>query len=227
MTKTFIDISVDLETWHNAPGADLRSIGLAPIYVHGKFHGHSADTFYRAVESTVVQILPDGIQITEYGLIRHPKTIKWWGEQGQTAQDAFKNPTELSTAIMELLGYLQRITGYDDPSKCRNLRLWAHGSHYDCPILAAVIAALGLDEMWFYRAPRDTRTIFDNAGIKDHSAYITSFTGPDFIKHHALHDAQVQGFAVADSCEIISRWKEAYLSKKSQLGDSFDFPVGG
>lgn len=61
-------------------------------------------------------------------------------------------------------------------------------------ILAAVYQAVNLPVPWHYRAPRDTRTIFDAAGIDDHSAWLAQYaTGT---VHHALDDAICQARAV-------------------------------
>ena len=99
-----------------------------------------------------------------------------------------------------------------DPTKCRNLRLFSHGSHYDPPILSAAIKAVGFPEMWFYRAPRGTRSFFDMAGYINRTALIERFSNPEawsdsypqkFIKHHALHDSIGQGFAVSHSIEKV------------------------
>src|SRR5690606_28074245 len=45
-------------------------------------------------------------------------------------------------------------------------------------------------------APRDTRTLFDAAGISDHSAWLAQYPGPLEVHHHALDDAICQARAV-------------------------------
>lgn len=76
------------------------------------------------------------------------------------------------------------------------LRLWSHGAATDPPWLAAAYHACGLPVPWHYRAPRDTRTLFDLAGIDDHSAWLKQHPGPLGVPHHALDDAICQARAV-------------------------------
>jgi len=86
--------------------------------------------------------------------------------------------------------------------KCDVIRLWSHGAAFDPPILAAAYAAVGLPVPWHYRAPRDTRTAFDMAGITDHSAWLAQTPGPLGVSHHALDDAICQARAV---CAAMAR----------------------
>lgn len=77
-----------------------------------------------------------------------------------------------------------------------DIRIWSHGAAFDPPILAAAYAAVGLPVPWHYRAPRDTRTLFDLAGISDHSGWLDQYPGPLAVPHHALDDAICQARAV-------------------------------
>lgn len=84
----------------------------------------------------------------------------------------------------------------DDRVKLDDIRIWSHGAAFDPPILAAAYEAVGLPVPWHYRAPRDTRTAFDMAGIDDHSAWLAQHAGDDRVQHHALSDAICQARAV-------------------------------
>lgn len=86
--------------------------------------------------------------------------------------------------------------------KCDVIRLWSHGAAFDPGILAEAYHAVGLPVPWHYRAPRDTRTAFDMAGIEDHSAWLAQHPGPLGITHHALDDAICQARAV---CAAMAR----------------------
>ena len=70
-------------------------------------------------------------------------------------------------------------------------------------IMAAAYKAVGLPVPWHYRAPRDTRTLFDVAGITDHSAWMADRPGPLGVPHHSLDDSICQARAVCDAWEML------------------------
>lgn len=186
----YTDVSLDLETWGKRAGCDLRSIGATV------FHPYQIDAvipprnspaqFYQAVENPVIN------DVREYNLFRDPSTVQWWSEQSAEAQAAFANPVDLLDGLMLFKEWLDQVAPVP-----KLTRIWAHGSHFDIPILEAAFHAVGMESPWFYRAPRDTRTIFDAAGVDDHSAYLTSFAQGDEIYHHALDDSIVQARGIA------------------------------
>lgn len=64
----------------------------------------------------------------------------------------------------------------------------------DPPILEAAFIACGLKYPLFYRSPRDTRTVYDDAGIEDHSVHQKNYqSGP---LHHAMWDSISQAKAI-------------------------------
>jgi len=188
-------ISLDLETWGKRAGCDIRSIGAVCFNPHT---GHvspagSPGAFYVAVENperprqgTLGQWEP-----YKYPLWRDPSTVQWWSEQSPEAQGAFENPVDLLGGLQMFSEWLR--TMCDNP---RDLRVWSHGAAFDAPILEAAYHAVGLPVPWFYRAPRDTRTAFDMAGIEDHSAHLTACSTGAEVYHHALDDAIVQARAI-------------------------------
>lgn len=202
-------ISLDLETWGKRAGCDLRSIGATV------FHPYQIDAvipprnspgqFYQAVEnfsrdSDAPVANPtggawhwDGVsKYRKYPLWRDPETVQWWSEQSAEAQAAFSNPIDLNDGLQLFARWLAQVAPVPKLTV-----IYAHGSHFDLPILEAAFHACGMEAPWFYRAPRDTRTIFDAAGIDDHSSYLDSFAQGDEVYHHALDDAIVQARAVA------------------------------
>lgn len=213
----YTDISLDLETWGKRAGCDLRSIGATV------FHPYQIDAvipprnstamFYQAVDNPtppahihammVPNINPsyigdtlwhwDGVSAyRKYPLHRDPETVQWWSEQSAEAQGAFSNPIDLAEALQLFAQWLAQVA--PDPKRTR---IWCLGTHFDIAILEAAFHACGMKAPWFYRAPRDLRTIFDAAGIDDHSAYLNSFAHGDEIYHHSLDDSIVQARAVA------------------------------
>lgn len=182
-----IDISIDLETWGKRPGCDLRSIGAVVM-------GNDDQQFYLATDNPMQ---PSRLRLRparRYPLTRDPDTVKWWSEQSAEAQSAFADPVDLRAALIRLSDWIEHVTGpaFMSPT----VRLWAHGSHFDLPILEAAYHACLLPVPWHYRSPRDTRTLFDAAGIDDHSDWLKGHPGPLGIMHHSLDDAICQGRAV-------------------------------
>lgn len=231
-----VTISLDLETWGKRPGCDIRSIGACVFdpatgqvvqpcqYCRdGRYTGLPGntcencmntgvtdgygDTFYIACDNPFVA-LPVGWVATDpnsdfyrkYPLTRDPDTVKWWSEQSDDAQAAFADPVDLAVALERFRSWIAHI---GDP---RTLRIYAHGPQFDCSILEAAYHAVGLPVPWHYRAPRDTRTVFDLCGITDHSAWLDQYaTGT---VHHALDDAICQARAVCAAMARLCEWPE-------------------
>lgn len=236
-----IHVMLDLETWGKKPGCDLRSISaciFAPHARHGGslVHDGSLGTirpFYIAVDNPPepplgsTALTPgekgyyDGVDLyRRYPLIRDPGTVQWWSEQSDEAQGAFTGAVDLRDGLGIFAEWLYGLTGdtYTLHSKPpSDLRLWSHGPAFDPPILAAAYDAVQLPIPWNYRAPRDTRTAFDLAGIDDdgdgsYRTWLTQFnTGT---AHNALDDAIAQAKAVCEAYKILQDWPGAIQAGK-------------
>lgn len=201
-------VMLDLETWGTEPGCDIRSIGavvfdpstdtvsdtlqfyLATENPRGYFGtGSARDRFFTTGKPT---------DRAQYALTRNPDTEQWWADQSEEAQAAFANPVGLSTGLYLFADWLAQVC--PDP---KALRLWSHGPAFDPPILAAAYRACNRPVPWHYRAPRDTRTAFDMAGIMDHSAWLAQHPGPLGVSHHALDDAICQARAVCGAYQVL------------------------
>lgn len=211
-----MNIMFDLETWGTEPGCDIRSIG-ACVFAHetGLVHDGSLGTikpFYVACENPAGELgdpmVDDGSMwwddandtYRRYPLTRDPNTVKWWDDQSDDAKAAFDDPIDLREALERFDSWLGGLFNYEEtPHDTDCIRLWSHGAAFDAPILAAAYRAVGLPVPWHYRAPRDTRTLFDVAGIVDHSAWLKDRPGPMGIPHHALDDAICQARGVCDA----------------------------
>lgn len=187
-------LMLDLETWGTRAGYDLRSIGAV---VFDPYTGWVPDPTVplamvndRPIEPRFYVATSGGEQ---YGLMRDSSTAKWWSEQSPEAQAAFTNPVDLRDALGRFAEWL--------PAASPDVHIWAHGSHFDVPILEAAYRAVDLPVPWHYRSPRDTRTIFDAAKIDDHSGWLDLFsTGTH---HHALDDAICQARAVCAAFKVL------------------------
>jgi len=207
-----IDIMLDLETWGTDPGRDLRSIG-ACVFDPGAGTVSDIDQFYIATDNPKGyhgngvhkhRFFPDEKGwARKYSLTRDPRTVQWWSEQSDEAQAAFAGPVDLREALGRFDSWLGGLFNYEvilAETDC--IRLWSHGAATDGPWLAAAYKAVGLPVPWHYRAPRDTRTCFDMAGIEDHTAWLKQHPGPLGIPHHALDDAICQARAVCAAMEM-------------------------
>lgn len=227
-----INVSLDLETWGTDPGCDLRSIGACVFLPHTGAvctPGHiqitpeyPQGTFYIATSN------PKGYHgqgvhkhrffenekgwARKYNLTRDTRTVQWWSEQSDEAQAAFADPVDLKDALCMFGKWLRSVSplkdyydiGEHDRRFPDDIRLWSHGAATDGPWLAAAYKACGLPVPWHYRAPRDTRTCFDMAGIDDHSAWLKQHPGPLGIPHHSLDDSIGQARAVCAAWQRIS-----------------------
>jgi len=225
MTDT-IHIMLDLETWGKAPGCDLRSIGACvfdPLTgtVGMALSPAFQETFYIATDNPIIDSPLDGFTngdcwskeyfdpadrvYRKYALKRYPDTVQWWNDQSEEAHAAFADPVDLREALMRFgvwfRSMIDDIYVLNDPTHRipDNIRLWSHGPAFDPPILAAAYAAVGLPVPWHYRAPRDTRTLFDVSGIDPEAdgSYRTFMTAYNTgTAHHALDDAIAQAKSV-------------------------------
>lgn len=202
-----VHISLDLETWGTRAGCDLRSIGATV------FHPYQIDAvipprnstamFYVAVDNPekydYMDVKEPCERVRKYQLFRDPQTVRWWSEQSVEAQAAFANPVDLLDGLKLFKEWFDQVGA---------THVWAHGSHFDVPILEAAFHAVGMSATWHYRAPRDTRTIFDAAGVENHSAYLQSFVQGDEVYHHAFDDAVVQARAIAAALRKVAPWHQ-------------------
>ncbi|AHJ10733.1 putative exodeoxyribonuclease [Rhizobium phage vB_RglS_P106B] len=149
------------------------------------------------IEPGVFSYYPDGVGgYRKYPLARDPETVKWWSEQTPEAQAAFEHPVDLRKACGQFQTWFCEFENGNMQSS--KTFIWANGPQFDISILKAVFDAVGLDEPWYYRAPRDFRTITDAAGMTrdDFQAFNHGTT------HNALDDAISQAKIV---CEAYKR----------------------
>lgn len=230
-----IDVSFDSETWGTEPGCDIRSIGACVMDVRTGFvHDGSLGTiktFYQAMDNPIVDDRMKtghwtGENMRAYPLTRDPQTVQWWSEQSADAQAAFTDPMELRQGLILFGGWLRGLSGdtYDPNDHDRRFpddrNLWSHGSAFDPPIIGAAYRACGLPVPWHYRAPRDTRTCFDMAGIDDHSAWLAATPGPLAVPHHALDDAICQARAVCAAYIVVEDWRHGYNHHRLDVAEA-------
>lgn len=95
------------------------------------------------------------------GLEIDPATERWWQNQKPEAwAAATQNPVPLERVFNYLAMWLPWA------ANGREMFIWCHGASFDAPMLAEVYRRAGIYICpWSYRDIRDTRTLYDLAGI--------------------------------------------------------------
>lgn len=171
---------VDNETYALLQNAEIRSIGACifdPDDATVEF-----ELFYR-------NILP-----VQQGRYRDPATVAYWNDPKRAEAAAVFNspePVHLAEALSDLSAFYKR-------GQCE--RVYSHGAHFDIPQLENCYQWAFMPIPWGHRAPRDTRTILEAAGMD----YVIIPRRPQWsIHHHALHDACNQAVHVQEAYERI------------------------
>jgi hypothetical protein len=223
-------ISCDVESWGTRAGYDIRSIGAILFVPSTAMIAYPDDdhvtpltdhptAFYAACDNPLMGTYSrdhytqedldkfDGTN-RRYDLKRDPKTVSWWHapEQREASRDAFANPMDLKDALMAFSFFILELSEDVRHGQAYDICVWSHGRAFDPNLLEAAFHACGLTVPWFYRAPRDTRTIFDDAGVEDHAALLKKHRYG--VLHHSLHDSITQARAISEATQIILGWKK-------------------
>lgn len=161
-------IMVDLETLGTKPGAVIRSIGAVAFDPAALTLGQ---TFYINI---------DRVSCEAIGLTVDPDTVAWWAKQSAEARARLEtDPVTIAEALDRFTAFWREADGH---------QIWGHGASFDAPILEAAYRALGRRTPWPFSACRDTRTLYEMAGVAPDRA-----AG---LHHDALDDAKAQAVAV-------------------------------
>lgn len=161
---------LDLETWGTRSGCAIRSIGA--VAFDPSQAGLGAE-FYANV---------DGESCLDAGLRIEAGTAEWWESQSPEARAHLRdNPLPLREALAQFSSFwrMNSVTF-----------VWGHGASFDPPILEAGFRAAGAPVPWKFWDIRDTRTLFDLAGVS-----LKNFPRAG-THHNALDDAKHQVLAV-------------------------------
>lgn len=163
------NVMLDLETLSTAPNSAILTIGAI------KFDRNSMlpllknmDSFYERIDLKSCQDL--GLHVCK-------ETQDWWSKQSKEAREEAFAPEDRIPIKMALIKFAE----WFDNTKY----LWSHGDDFDCVILESAYRACDLPVPWKFWSTRDTRTLFDLAGVnlRDYTAEVA---------HHALHDSYRQ-----------------------------------
>ena len=174
------DVMVDLETLGVLPNAAIATLGAVKFHRSGRLQTlDQSDHFYRRI---IIQTSLDA------GLSTSPETEEWWNQQDPAIRhEAFghEDRIPLTQALTEFADWYRG-----------SRRIWGHGDDFDCVILASAYRACELEAPWNFWETRDTRTLFELAGV-------TMRDLPANDAHHALHDAYRQVVGAKRSLGIL------------------------
>jgi hypothetical protein len=164
---------LDIETLGTRPGAVVLSAALV-----------------RFSDEAHVQINLRVDEQQALGLTIDPDTHAWWGTQDPLAwAKATENPQPLSVA----LPYIASWIAWAGPDPL----IWAHGASFDGPLLEEVYRRAGVACPWRFWSLRDTRTLYDLAGVN-----VKDYAVPP--PHVALNDAIGQTRAANAALRVLA-----------------------
>lgn len=168
------DVMIDIETLGTRPGAAILSIGAVMFGMDGL-----GESFYAPIDLE---------SCATVGLTINPATVRWWMRQSDEARATAMPPdaAPLRQVLMSFQAWFVS-QGAQYP--------WCHGATFDVPLLDAAYSACRLTPPWRFSAVRDTRTLYDLAGIR-----VDRHAGTH---HHALDDAINQAEAAARALRIV------------------------
>ncbi len=181
MDHTLDHVMIDLETLGTRPGAVILS---------------AAALFFDPHSSELGESKTWGIYVSDRdGLHVEIDAVRFWAAQPDEARHA-----ALLSAVTPINSFLLEMNSFIGRARSPRPRIWAHGSSFDPVMLAAAsyqasIAMPNLD----FRKLRDTRTVFDMAGIAD----LKPFATPEDIAHQPLSDCRIQARAVSEGYRIL------------------------
>lgn len=186
---------IDLETLGKSAGAVILSAGVV-LFRPGllRMDGDRFDWSDWDADIATKKVKIDRVSCEAIGLTIDPETEAWWNDQSEEARaDAFgfdPNRLPIADALNEIADFLRTSLPGKDGTYAG--RIWSHGAPFDFPILSAALRKAGIAEPWNFRAVRDTRTIFDAAGL--------SYSGT---AHEPVADAMAQARVVSQSLFLI------------------------
>jgi hypothetical protein len=167
-------IMVDIETLGTRPGA----VVLSAAFVR----------FSDMAHTTLNLSVPDQEAL---GFASDPSTLEWWKSQSPVAwESATKDPAPLRSALEHFAAWI----AWAGPDPL----IWCHGAGFDAPLLEPLYRATGLPCPWNFWSVRDTRTLYDLAGVN-----VKDYAVPP--PHVALNDAIAQTRAANEALAILAR----------------------
>ena len=173
------DVMIDLETLAVTPDCVVLTIGAVLFDPKGS----------GVIEKLELRPTIDD-QTELYNRVINEDTLNWWG-------------TQSPEAIEEALGDQGRESFRECMEKlykfCWNRRaVWSNGASFDCVVMESAWRQLDMRIPWYFWTIRDTRTIYDVAGVSlRDDAHVTS--------HKAVEDAERQAIVVQQAYQKLMK----------------------
>lgn len=177
---TIPHLMLDTETLGTRPGSVVTSVAFVRF----------ADEAHCAINLSVPDQQALGLEID-------PQTVEWWHKQEAAAPGTWARATENAVPLVPALRYLSAWIVWAVPAPSAPL-IWCHGATFDCPLLGELYRRANVPCPWQYWDVRDTRTLYDLAGI-DPRAYAVP------PPHVALNDAIGQTRAANAALAVLAR----------------------
>lgn len=172
---TICHVMLDTETLGTRPGAIILSAA-----------------FVRFEDEAHCSLNMDQASQTMAGCHFDQLTLDWWGQQDPAA---WRLATENAVDARAALQYFGQ--WFDWAAGGREVFLWCHGATFDAPILGELYRLFGLPTPWKWWNVRDTRTLYDLAGVD-----VKAFAVPP--PHVALNGAIGQTRAAVEAMRRIA-----------------------
>lgn len=165
------EVMVDIETLSTQSSAVILSIGAL------KFdRSESLPLSPDVMDSFYVRVARESCEVL--GMHVDPDTVRWWNSQEESIRHEALEDTSERLTIKDALTKLTAWIG-------RSELVWGHGDDFDCVILSEAYRRCDMKVPWKFWNTRDTRTLFDIAGVKNSDLPANS-------KHHPIHDCYRQ-----------------------------------
>lgn len=182
-------VMIDLETL--GTGSDAMILTIAAVEFDPNYAAAPNDIFYARID--IDSYKPYTGCFTMDGA-----TLSWWmtkAPEGAKNEAFLYQRLPLKTAMENFVAWMKTRTGEVKP--------WSHGSSFDISIVTHTLKILGLDVPWKFWDIRDTRTIYEVAGVNLKN--IPPISG--YPLHHAVGDCLLQIEGVRQSYEILNDLK--------------------
>lgn len=184
-------VMIDSETLGTRPGCVIMSIGV--ITFKPWLWAVSEDMWAEDMQKLKLHVTRQSC--LDAGLVINPSTEDWWAKQSDEARaDAFGNKDKEIPLLDACNAVRDFILGIAEVNGTYPGRVWCQGLTFDLPILAEAMHRVGVKEPWHHRYGRDTRSVYEEAGI-DYSG----------IYHEPIRDCIAQAAHVSEAKTIIAR----------------------
>jgi hypothetical protein len=171
-----IEVMLDLETLSTRNCAAIAVISAIKFRRDG--NGYFSQPFYELVDLGSCE---------QVNMHVDNKTIEWWKKQPESLQkEIFEGKRR---HLKEVLIDFKQWYG-------KSNLVWSQGATFDIPILEEAFRRWSLEPPWKFWQARDTRTIYDLAGMKSSDL-------PGDNMHNALEDCKRQVWGVQEAFKRI------------------------